>query len=175
MQHMYMWLQTAAIWLHTVVSIATYTFSVICSFMQDFSSHWWYISSCLLLLCIDFYFGGLDPLQYPWVMIFSWCTYIKVSDTHTNCSPVVASAACCAHYISLRSWAETFTISCFLELLHSTRGKLQNVLGEGRVTCIMLIPEKNEGKETPRDVCINTMCITEMFHKGANAVIKYPS
>lgn len=125
MQSMDMWLQTATTWLHTVVSIATYSFSVICSFMQDFSSHWWYISRCLLLLCIDLYFGGLDPLQYPWVMTFSWCTYIRVSDAHANGSPVVAPTACCAHYIILLSWAETFTIPCFLVLLHSRERNLR--------------------------------------------------
>jgi len=40
----------------------------------------------------------------------------------------------------------------------------------------MLIPGKNEGKETSKkEVCINAMCTKEMFHKRVNAVIKYPS
>lgn len=108
-----MWLQTGTTLLHIVVSITTYNVSVICS-LQDSGSHWWYISNCLLQLCTDLYFGGLDPFQYPWVMTLLWSTYIKASEVHANCSPFVAPAA---HYISLLSWAEVFTIPCFSALL----------------------------------------------------------
>lgn len=112
MQHVYMWLLTGTTLFHMLVSVATYNVCVICS-LQDSSSHWWYISSCLLLLCIDLYFGGLDPFQYPWAMTLIWSTYIKVPEAHADCSPFVAPAVLCEHCINLLSLAEVFTIPCF--------------------------------------------------------------
>lgn len=157
MRHKYMRLKTGTALFHAVVSVATYNGSVICS-LQDSRSHWWYISSCLLLLCIDLYFGGLDPFLYLWVMTVIWSTYIKVSNALTNCSPFLAPAALCAHYISLLSLAEAFTITCVLALLYRRGWNLRMFWKKEELRNEAHLREKLREKRFKEDSCIIVIC-----------------